>query len=94
MSNSTKHTPGPWKRRIADSVGTDYMMVASVYPMEDEDAQTLSANVALISAAPDLLVALQACLAYLENDVPLPNYCDAEKRVARAAIAKAMGVAS
>lgn len=36
----------------------------------------------------ELAAALRDCLAYLENDVPLPNYADAEKASARAALSK------
>lgn len=100
MDNKATHTPGPWLFRAKnDSVwttppaGSLYKFGDHIFTFHAEDGPS-DEDLALILAAPELLTALQACLAYLENDVPLPNYGDAEKRAARAAIAKATGSAA
>ena len=56
---TTKHTDGEWIDRGNSCVGTRRQLVASVYPMEDENPEENAANVRLIAAAPDLLEALQ-----------------------------------
>jgi hypothetical protein len=52
---TTKHTAGEWTDRGNSCVGTHRQLVASVYPMEDENPEENAANVRLIAAAPDLL---------------------------------------
>ena len=56
---TTKRTDGEWTDRGNSCVGTRWQLVASVYPMEDENPEENAANVRLIAAAPDLLEALQ-----------------------------------
>ena len=55
----TMHTAGEWIDRGTNCVGTRWQLVASVYPMEDENPEEHAANMRLIAAAPDLLAALQ-----------------------------------
>ena len=56
---TTKHTAGEWIDRGTCCVGTRRQLVASVYPMPDENPEEHAANMRLIAAAPDLLEALQ-----------------------------------
>lgn len=89
----TSHTPGPWvacpevggEEQIG-KVGTGpdgWLGVAQVF---GDTPDEVSANTALIAAAPDLLAALEACLDYPDHNIG----CETE-REARAAIAKATG---
>ena len=55
----TMHTDGEWIDRGTGCVGSRWQLVASVYPMEDENPEEHAANKRLIAAAPDLLEALQ-----------------------------------
>lgn len=64
----TKYTPGPWMVRSTGCVGTDDMMVASVYPMEDQNLEEHDANARLIAAAPELLEALRSAHHMLTRD--------------------------
>lgn len=84
----TQHTPAPWELRQSangywfidyEQGGEDYTLTK--LECEERDAR-------LIAAAPDLLVALEACLHRLDahDDQSAP-----ECLVARAAIAKATG---
>ena len=93
----TKHTPGPWgPRSLPDMVGTENMLIASVYPMHGDAPEECEANALLIAAAPDMLAALQALEeCYCEAGTALTR--DERHRhrqtlmSARAAIAKATG---
>jgi hypothetical protein len=92
--NEECFTPGPWKIRMSGSVGTDRMMVASVYPMETEAPEENAANARLIAAAPDLLEACRLLTAYHDGNqddglVIMLAY-DAALSAARAAIARAL----
>lgn len=92
---STAHTPGPWGY-WADGYGDYHIgplaggMVAGVFSRNGDDAR-------LITAAPDMLAALEATLAGLEAWVEIAD--DDDKRdsdneaiaMARVAIAKAKG---
>lgn len=96
---SAQHTPGSWSVLNHQGVFVldDYgLTVAAVnYQLPDQSGETRRlANARLIAAAPELLEPLLACLHYLENDVPLPNYSGAEKQAAGMAIAKATGASS
>lgn len=82
---TTKHTAGEWIDRGTSCVGTRRQLVASVYPMEDENPEEHAANMRLIAAAPDLLEALQEMVrTFAKNHAPAVD-------VARAAIARATG---
>jgi hypothetical protein len=74
---TTKHTPAPWRVSRADRDGAEVSAIASVAwcgrashvgltetQVIDEDEAR--ANAQLISAAPNLLVALEKCIAILE----------------------------
>lgn len=86
-----KHTPGPWYRD-----GT------TVYALNPHNFNRFSAQIhgahtpkselesvaKLVQAAPDLLEALEACVARITNEVADAEFLD-EVEQARAAIAKA-----
>lgn len=85
-------TPGPWKviqpysDRCLAIVEEHGEHVALVYAEGERGPMPVSANAALIAAAPTLLDALQACLDYPDHGIG----CETE-REARAAIAAARG---
>ena len=62
----TKHTAGKWIDRGTYCVGSHRQLVASVYPIPEENPEEHAANMRLIAAAPDLLEALQ----YAVEQVP------------------------
>lgn len=100
---TTKHTPGPWvstydefddEMHIStqDRVDSHTIAIASVGvgycgPIESEQ----QANASLIAAAPDLLVALQRCLNFIEGTEAEFGEEFECGNLARAAIAKAEG---
>jgi hypothetical protein len=85
---TTKHTDGEWIDRGNSCVGTRRQLVASVYPMEDENPEENAANMRLIAAAPDLLRYLKEARRTLEmwKDVaPAVSLCaDIDAAIARA----------
>ena len=89
MSN-TKHTPGPWQIEpefpFEVHKGHSIAVVKEMVLCEDESL----ANAALISAAPDLLEALEAFRAIDAFEGWHPKYREAIEK-AEAAIAKATG---
>jgi hypothetical protein len=107
MTTNTKtaHTPGPWHvapiegaafnniRAGAYSVASVYKHIGSPSTMES-DGQG-DANASLISAAPELLEALQVALPILElaeqaaNAAQGPNVLNSKVAAIRSAIAKA-----
>ena len=89
----SRHTPGPWGRIIADGYTVRHPQiysgtgpVANATWLGDGRVDELNANARLISAAPDLLAALEALLDY-ENGIQKAK----AEQMARAAIAKAGG---
>lgn len=90
--SAAQYTPGPWHIRSTGAVGTDRMMVASIYPMEDEFPEENLANACLIAAAPELLSLLIDAVESFGPDVE-GGESDEWLKFARAAIAKAMGSA-
>ena len=84
----TMHTAGEWMDRGTNCVGTRWQLVASVYPMEDENPEEHAANMRLIAAAPDLLRYLKEARRTLEmwKDVaPAVSLCaDIDAAIARA----------
>lgn len=104
----TKHTPGPWKvcgLRADSEAWRDGNIISDVtydtIALCNKTASTvmldgqLEANARLIAAAPELLEALKALLAYDEQDagcIPSHAHLDAQED-ARAAIVKATGEA-
>ena len=96
-----KHTPGPWRYvRANPSPTTGEHLIAGAKPgylaeVRDCRSGSVAANARLISAAPDLLEALQ----WLVDILPDPDLDNDElqrtwTRRARAAIAKATGGAA
>lgn len=89
----TGHTPGPW--RIAEcpeihgegnayEIETDGLTIAHVYADE-----SMSANAALISAAPDLLESVRGLLACMETSSEFSDGKNADMLRAYEAISKA-----
>lgn len=108
----SKHTPGPWWVALGSAFGGRcYSGISSknhdflaevVVQMEDDDkwAEQLQANARLISAAPELLQALQSMLQWMPvypagaDGIVGGREAHAEAiKAARAAIAKATGKA-
>lgn len=97
-----KHTPGPWVaepeqasdgRGIAICAPHNGWIVATITPEDGRPADVIDeANAALISAAPDLLAALEAMLVSVYRNAPMLSHT-MEYDAARAAIAKARGQA-
>jgi hypothetical protein len=83
------HTKGTWRQGgDGSAVFSGARFVASVFPMRDENAEELAANVCLIAAAPELLEALSR---YIQQDEQMQLTENNLYRTAKAAIAKATG---
>jgi NADH dehydrogenase FAD-containing subunit len=83
------HTKGTWRQGgDGSAVFSGARFVASVFPMRDENAEELEANVRLIAAAPELLEALSR---YIQQDEQMQLTENNLYRTAKAAIAKATG---
>lgn len=82
------HTPAPWNVTMGGAVqiGTSYFIDHTTEAILPEDA-------ALISAAPDLLAALESLLKFAEQSairaIPLGAVTDSDLDESRSAIAKA-----
>lgn len=96
---TAKHTPGPWRTnkdgdRVLGKEGPVCDVIECKAPVLNEPqsfhAERQKANARLIAAAPDLLAALRTLMAWVDENV---DYVEADPllRVARAAIAKALG---
>lgn len=89
--NKTQHTPGPWTvttwhaTQHAEINNSENKSIADVWGI-DITADEMTANAALIAAAPELLTALENVLDCENYEYHEPNYDDI-----RAAIAKAKG---
>jgi hypothetical protein len=91
------HTPGPWKivptiyTSIKEISGPSFMVSAVLWGtgLNEKDFQKRMADMCLISAAPDLLEALQNLLKVHEGEGGTQHHAG---DMARAAIAKATGV--
>lgn len=102
---SAQHTPGPWAvhpvsaRVDAFSGGTPLPVCELLWPTDDRSEGETEANAHLITAAPDMLDALEGLTPILEsaesNASGNPEWAWVSKRInaARAAIAKARGAA-
>jgi hypothetical protein len=113
-ATQTAHTPGPWElwtfgETCQTSIGekSGGVSVCEVTMSDGEGRQTKEstdrgcANARIIAAAPELLAALEAAVAYLEANRPqgkirdifsaLNHYENDVMKPARAAIAKATG---
>lgn len=88
---NAKHTPGPWVanvQRVCCSDDRDPIICEAIYRMSRDGAGETAANLALISAAPDLLAACEALLYIAQGKSGNVMYAVAQ---ASAAIAKARG---
>lgn len=99
MSDSTKHTPGPWLVNPAlaqvDAPIDGAPVCQLLWPTELRSEKETSANARLIAAAPDLRDMLVMALPYVESAVDdeayKPGRVKALAAKMRAAIAKAEG---
>ena len=73
-TQTTKHTPGPWKVNANVGKRGELGIVADAAPCviahgmsEKHWPEIAQANAALIAAAPEMLTALQTCLEYFES---------------------------
>ena len=90
--NNTLHTPAPWQLTFGENDAAIHndVTIASI----NDDALACKANAHLISAAPDLLSALQSLLHSAESLHAACDYSEPKSfEIARAAIAKAKGAA-
>lgn len=96
MSNTTKHTPGPWSYTSRGDIignGCSLALVKSSAAIVSEEQD--KANARLIAAAPDLLAELQEMAEVLNSGIICRIEPDSAKAAKiRAAIAKAKGVQS
>lgn len=96
-----KHTPGPWTVDDTCRVSTDWSVVGFLTTVADcriggANRDTQTANARLISAAPDMLEALEALHDEIDEYQRINNLGGHDNHVmkqARAAIAKAKGAA-
>lgn len=88
---TAQHTPGPWEWLPATEDTDDAVVAITSFVMQG--AITSAANARLIAAAPDLLEACAAIVAWCDKNPPSGDalYCIQQ---ARAAIAKATGGAA
>lgn len=86
------HTPAPWNVTMGGAVqiGTSYFID---HMTDDSIEAILPEDAALISAAPDLLAALESLLKFAEQSairaIPLGAVTDSDLDESRSAIAKA-----
>lgn len=92
---TTQHTPGPWttdgaaRTNDLDVISPAGRITLIDCEFSDESEDVLTANARLISAAPELLAALEGLLNALPSATTHPAI-----KAARAAIAKATGEAA
>ena len=91
-----QHTPGPWAYIVPDGyvvrhpqIYSDFGPVANATWLGENKLDQLNSNARLITAAPDLLEALEEIVSAADGDGW--NQLDGNLRKARAAIAKATG---
>ncbi|HHH9284738.1 TPA: hypothetical protein ACP31N_001069 [Pseudomonas aeruginosa] len=88
------YTPGPWEQRNNSVFSGGKCICSNVNAASPttqniaEDVAMSIANAKLMAAAPELLEALEACMARITNEVADAEFLD-EVEQARAAIAKA-----
>lgn len=83
------YTPGPWQwsnGRLLHNVPGEYS--DTILDIQDKVWRPTEEDARLIAAAPELLEALEACVARITNEVADAEFLD-EVDQARAAIAKA-----
>lgn len=97
-----KHTPGPWNSLRSSSAGYDIIcsdaspVDVCVISKRDKSCEEIAANIRLITAAPDLLRALERIAAGQEM---AGAFTHAEvvlryQEIARAALLKAKGIST
>jgi hypothetical protein len=89
MSES-KHTPGPWDNRSRVTVVRQTSTGEWIAEVGGRTTPEARINACLIAAAPDLLAAAEAALAWIDNNTTRAEY-DHTGEPLRAAIAKAKG---
>ena len=89
---NAKHTPGPWTRnRAINTVDMGrYSVICPFGADSKKHVSEIEANMRIISAAPDLLAALEAIVKMI-SPYSGQGRMDTEISAARAAIAKAKG---
>ena len=88
MNTNAKHTPGPWYAELDCIQGPNNEYIATAC----ESNPNWKADAKLCAAAPDLLWALHACLADLQDIVLAEGGDESPAMIqARAAIAQAEG---
>jgi len=89
---NAKHTPGPWTRnRAINTVDMGrYSVICPFGADSKKHVSEIDANMRIISAAPDLLAALEAIIKMI-GPYAGQGRMDAEIAAARSAIAKAKG---
>jgi len=97
---SAKHTPGPWVTDPEGHIRAPYpnhapgISIARMTCFGAHDVHmAMGANAALISAAPDMLEALESALALLQDPDATDTDADKVETLLEAAIAKAKGEA-
>jgi hypothetical protein len=89
--NTPQHTPAPWQVSPYGNITSKSLTVAKVEQMPGNYESEKQANARLISAAPDMLEALQSCLDYLLLDSMMEEDAAPEIEKIRKAISKAKG---
>ncbi len=84
----SQHTPGPWHVAGGVQIRTDRHQIAKVWMMRQGEGQ---ANARLISAAPELLDALESLIAIEDSVDPMGLLHGVASMKARVLIAKIKG---
>jgi len=88
-----QHTPGPWAASPYMNITSRNGTVAKTEQMPGNDEAERKANAHLIAAAPDLLSALREMMSVFQDHEQYDEESAEVVSIARAAIAKAEGVA-
>ena len=94
---NAKHTPGPWMKSTHGGISKYSIWSSSGQHIADTNTtksigfERCAANASLIAAAPDLLEALEDCVAVMDRELAGLKVIQPELSAARAAIAKATG---
>jgi len=88
-----QHTPGPWAVSPYMNITSRNGTVAKTEQMPGNDEAERKANAHLIAAAPDLLSALREMMSVFQDHEQYDEESAEVVSIARAAIAKAEGVA-
>ena len=86
--SETKHTPGPWSAREPNGPGNGWR-AGPAWLGEAPWSDETRANAHLIAAAPDMLAALEAALAYLT--MAGTDHAEPTRAILRAVLKKARG---